>query len=320
MIKIVASLLIFLISLPSLAWTPQKPIEVYIGYSSGSTNEQVFRKLAEIVNENNPGVRFSIQPKPGADGTIAQNFLNAQPADGYHLSVPSLVSLFVANDIWQKSIKTYKWNSFVNVFVMGETPSAVITSINNTVTTPQDLVSQFQNSDRLINVAISGGTGRIAYEFFMHKTGAARGRIKHIPYQNATQTVIAVANGEVDFSFVPVTAARAAAESGKIKIVALTSNQPLPALPGVPTLSAVLPGFEIYSGWFVTLPSKTDPEIVSWYQREFSKAIQNPKYQQWAESNLIIVNNQRTDPESVKAYGEKLRRELSPAVKHISPE
>jgi tripartite-type tricarboxylate transporter receptor subunit TctC len=320
MIKIVASLLIFLVSLPSWAWTPQKPIEVYIGYSAGSTNEQVFRKLVEIVSENNPGVRFSIQPKPGADGTIAQNFLNAQLADGYHVSVPSLVSLFVANDIWQKSIKTYEWNSFVNVFVMGETPSAVITAANNIVSTPQDLVSRFRNPDRPINVAISGGTGRIAYEFFMHKTGADRGKIKHIPYQNATQTVIAVANGEVDFSFVPVTAARTAAESGKVKIVALTSNQSLPALPGVPTLSTVLSGFEIYSGWFVTLPGKTDPVIVSWYQREFTKAIQSPRYKQWAESNLIIVNDQRTTPESVKAYGEKLRRELSPATKHILPE
>ena len=320
MIKIFVSFLFVLSSLPSWAWTPQKPIEVYIGYSAGSTNEQVFRKLSEIVSENNPGVRFMIQAKPGADGTVAQNFLNNQPADGYHISVPSLVSLFVANDIWQKSIKNYEWNSFINVFVMGETPSAVIASVNNSVTTAQDLVSQFRNPARPINVAISGGTGRIAYEFFMYKTGSDRSKIKHIPYQNATQTVIAVGNGEVDFSFVPVTAARAAAEAGKVKIIGLTSNQPLPALPGVSTLSAVLPGFEIYSGWFVTLPAKTDPKIVSWYQTEFGKAIQSSKYQRWAESNLIMVNDQRITPDSVKSYAEKIRRDLIPATKHILPE
>jgi tripartite-type tricarboxylate transporter receptor subunit TctC len=318
--KILVSILITMVGWPAWAWAPQRAITAYIGYSAGSTNELVFRKVTEIISENNPDVKFLILARPGADGVIAQNHLIGQPADGYHVSVPSVVSLFVANDIWQKSVKMYDWDSFTNLAIMGETPSAVITHIDSKISSPKDLVSDFKQPGRPVNVAISGGTGRIAYEYFMHVIAGDRQKIQHVNYQNAGQTVIAVASKEVDYSFVPVTAARTAAESGKIKIIAVTSSARLLALPEASPLADVLPGFEIYSGWFVTLPKQTDPNIVAWYQREFSKAIRSDKYKRWAESNLIIINERRLDPAAVKSYAEKIRRELLPATQKIRPE
>jgi len=318
--KLFVSILITVVTWPAWAWTPQRPITAYIGYSAGSTNEQVFRKVTEVVSENNPDVRFLIQTRPGADGVIAQNHLTSQPADGYHIAIPSVVSLFVANDIWQRSSKHYEWDTFVNLAIMGETPSAVIVHVDSKINSPRDLVAYFRNPQRPVNVAISGGTGRIAYEYFMHMTSGDRGNIQHVNYQNAGQTVLAVASSEVDFSFVPVTAARAAAESGKVKIIAVTSASRLPGLLDVPSLSDVLLNFEIYSGWFITLPANTDAAIVAWYQREFSKAIRSDKYKRWAESNLIIVNDRRLDPVAVKNYAEKIRRELLPATQKIRPE
>ena len=318
--KIFVSILIIMVTWPAWAWTPQRSITVYIGYSAGSTNEQVFRKVTEIVTENNPDVKFLIQTRPGADGVIAQNHLSTQPADGYHISVPSVVSLFVANDIWQKSTKTYDWDSFINLAIMGETPSAVIAHIDSKINSPRDLVTYFKNPQRPVNVAISGGTGRIAYEYFMHVISGDRDKIQHVNYQNAGQTVLAVASKEVDYSFVPVTAARAAVDSGKVKIIAVTSSTRLTALSEVSILADLLPGFEIYSGWFVTLPKQTNPAAVAWYQREFSRAIRSDKYRRWADANLIIVNERRLDPVAVKSYAEKIRRELLPATQKIRPE
>ena len=309
-----------LICIPAWAWTPQRPINVYIGYGAGSTNETVFRKLTEVVVENNPDVKFLIQPRPGADGVIAQNHLATQPHDGYHISVPSVVSLFVANDIWQRDIKNYQWNQFVNLAIMGETPSAIIAPADSPVNSPRDLVAFMQKPDRPVNVAISGGTGRIAYEYFMHVIGGDSQLVKHVNFQNAGQTVLAVGGRQVDLSFVPVAAARSAVESGRVKIVALTGDQRLPMLPDVPSLHDVLPGFAIYSGWMITLPQGTDAGVISWYQKEFARAVRSDKYQRWAEQNLILINGRRLDPTSVRAYGERLRRDLLPATKNIKTE
>ena len=109
--------LLLLVPALAFAWQPTKPVSVVIGFQPGSGNEVGFRVLAAQVQKANPDVTFMVELKPGADSVLATNYLYEAKPDGYTISIPSYMGTFVTNDIWQKDIKKWQYNSFS--YVMG---------------------------------------------------------------------------------------------------------------------------------------------------------------------------------------------------------
>jgi tripartite-type tricarboxylate transporter receptor subunit TctC len=125
--RIIAAILLTILANGSaLAWEPTKPITVVIGNPTGAGNELAFRKLASIVEKQNPKVTFIIQNQPGADSVIAMNsFVKANP-DGYAIALPSHMSTFVTNDVWQKSIMKFRYDEFTPVMTIGKSPLVLV--------------------------------------------------------------------------------------------------------------------------------------------------------------------------------------------------
>ena len=150
------------------AWQPTRPVTVIIGFAPGSGNEISFRKAASIVEQSNPGVRFVIEHRPGADSVVAHNYFLTQPADGHTIAVPSHMSQYVTNDIWQRDIKRFEYNTFVNVVTLGQSPLALVAVPSSAVNTPTEFVTLIRQPGRPVNLAIGGGAHQMAYEFIMH--------------------------------------------------------------------------------------------------------------------------------------------------------
>ena len=148
--KILATLLL----LPALAfaWEPTKPVTVYVGNTPGAGNEIAFRKLADIVQKNNPKFIFVVQNIPGADSVIANNkFLEAAP-DGHTINLPSHMSSYVTNDIWEKNIKKYNWDTFVDVLTMGKSPLVLVANVKSSVNTPADFLKLISTTSKPIKI------------------------------------------------------------------------------------------------------------------------------------------------------------------------
>ena len=120
--KKLLAVLLLCAGLSAHAWEPTKPVTVIIGNTPGAGNEMAFRKLAEIVQKRNPNFVYVVQNIPGADSVIANNKVLEAPADGYTINLPSHMSSYVTNDIWEKNIKKYNYDSFVDVLTMGKSP------------------------------------------------------------------------------------------------------------------------------------------------------------------------------------------------------
>ena len=301
--------LLLLLSTSVWAWQPTKPINVITGYSTGSTNELTFRKASEIVTRNNPGVSFVIRSQPGQDGAIAMNAVVASDPDGYNVGVPSIFSLFVANDIFQNDLKKYQWDSLNSVAVLGESPVAIIAAVNSSVNTPAEFLQLLKKPTRFVNIATGGGTTNFLFEYLMYVNGS-RNMIENIPYKSTPEIAVAVAGGQTEFGLLPVSGAWKLAEAGKLKIIAVTGDRPLTMLPNVPVMTTV----KIQSGWMFSLPPNTPKEVIDWYQQEFGRAIKTDEYRQWADNMLITVDHNKLDPASVKKYGEFLRRTFLPVA------
>ena len=310
--KRILSLLILLPTL-AFAWTPTELISVTIGYT-GSQNELAFRKAMEVVIKNNPAVTFVPTNRPGGDGVVSNNFLVTQPANGYHIGLPSIAPTVVTNDLWQKDIKKYSWEECPIPVVLGETHLAIVAANSSPVNSFQELVALLKNPNRDINIASSGGSLGIAYKELIRLTNSTSNRITDIPFPATPANALAVAGGQVEFGINSYGAVAALAKDQRLKVLALISNE---SVRGYPLARDTLPGFQVTNGIMIMLPPATPRDIVQWYETEFGRAIRSPEYQQWAADNNMTINTNLTTDKNVKEYLKSVKVKLSKVVRFI---
>jgi tripartite-type tricarboxylate transporter receptor subunit TctC len=315
--KLLAALI--LVPTVALAWQPQQPVKVLIGFAPGSGNEISFRKASSIVEKNNPGVVFVVENKPGADAVISQNQLFAAEKNGLTIGIPSHMSLFVTNDIWQRNIKKFEYDSFNNVVTLGQSPLALVAKSTSLVDTPQQFLATVKSNHRSINIAVGGGAHQMAYEYIMLKLSGDKTRIQAVRYQGPSQAVTAVAGDkDVEFGIMPIAIAKPLIDAGKVKLVGLTGDRVPEKIAGAKLLEDSVPGISVYAGWMVSLPPGTAKEILDWYQREFSQAIKSKEYQNWARDSYILSPEDQLTAEGVKKYAVALRKNFAPIIAELS--
>jgi tripartite-type tricarboxylate transporter receptor subunit TctC len=316
-------LLLTLLLIPTLAlaWEPTKPVTVIVGNTPGAGNEIAFRKLAEIVQKRNPKFVYVVQNIPGADSVVANNKFAEAEADGHTINLPSHMSSYVTNDIWQKDIKKYEWDTFVDVLTMGKSPLVLVASSSSNVNTPQDFVRRISTTKEPINVATGGGAHRTAYEYLMDKGRGNRELVKPIKFNGplpAVQSVASYSNvGGTEFGIMPIAVARPLVEAGKVKAIGFTGTRKMSQYPDVPLLNTVAPGINVYAAWSIELPKGTNKDIVAWYQKEFAAAVRSEEYKEWRRLNVVFYEEDELTPTGLKKHMKELRDTFLPVLSKI---
>jgi tripartite-type tricarboxylate transporter receptor subunit TctC len=299
-----------LVPVMAFAWEPTRPVTVVIGNTPGAGNEMAFRKLAEIVQKKNPNFSYVVQNIPGADSVIANNrFLEAAP-DGYAINLPSHMSSYVTNDIWEKNIKKYNYDSFIDVLTMGKSPLVLVASVKSGIETPQDFVKYLQ-SGRNINVAIGGGAHRTAFEYLMDRGRGNRDAVRSIKFNGPVPALQSVGQWDgktgTEFGIMPIAVAKSLIDAGKVRPIGFTGTRKMPQFPTVPLLNTVAPGINVYAAWSIQLPPGTRSDTVEWYQREFSAAVRSAEYKEYTDANVIFYAEDELTPAGLKRHMEELR-------------
>lgn len=316
-------LLAILLLIPTLAfaWEPTKTVTVIVGNTPGAGNEIAFRKLAEIVQKSNPKFTYVVENRPGADSVVANNHFLLQPNDGYTINLPSHMSSYVTNDIWEAKVKKYQWDTFVDVLTMGKSPLVLVASPKSIVNTPVDFVRYVAKSTKPINIAVGGGAHRTAYEYLITKAHASRDIVKPIKFNGPLPAVTSVAQYDgkagTEFGIMPIAVARPLVEAGKVKPIGFTGTRTMPQYPNVPMLNTVAPGINVYAAWSIELPPSTDKDIVAWYQREFAKAVRSKEYAEWREQNVVFYEEAELTPAGLKKQMIALRETFLPVLQQI---
>ena len=312
--------LALLVPVLAFAWEPTKPVQVYIGNTPGAGNEMAFRKLAEIVQQKNPKFVYVVQNIPGADSVIANNKFLEAPSDGYTINLPSHMSSYVTNDIWEKNLKKYNYDSFNDVLTMGKSPLVLVASVKSGINTPQEFVKYIQ-SGRTINVAIGGGAHRTAFEYLMDKGHGNKDQVKSIKFNGPVPAVQSVGqwDGKIgtEFGIMPIAVAKALIDGGRVKPIGFTGTRKMPQFPNVPLLNGVAPGINVYAAWSIQLPPGTDKDIIAWYQKEFAAAVRSPEYKEYTDANVIFYAEEELTPAGLKKHMDELRASFIPVLSRI---
>lgn len=315
-------LLALLALLPALAfaWEPTRPVQVYIGNTPGAGNEMAFRKLAELVQKRNPNFVYVVHNIPGADSVIANNKFLEAAADGHTINLPSHMSSYVTNDIWERNIKKYNYDSFVDVLTMGKSPLVLVAGVKSGIETPQDFIKYIQ-SGKNINVAIGGGAHRTAYEYLMDRGKGNKDAVKPIKFNGPVPAVTSVAQWDgktgTEFGIMPIAVAKPLIEAGKVRPIGFTGTRRMSQFPNVPMLNTVAPGINVYAAWSIQLPPGTDKAIVDWYQQQFSAAVRSAEYREYCDANVIFYAEDELTPAGLKRHMDELRAAFLPVLSKI---
>ena len=214
------------------AW-PAKPIRMIVPLAPGATADIVARVFAEELGKS-LGQTIVVDNKTGAGGTIATAELARAPADGYTMGLVSQGTM-VFNIGLYKSPGYDPLKDLAMVAVTGGVSNVLIVSPDNPARTVVDLLAQARAKPGELTYS-SGGVGtshHMSGVLLELRTGV---KLQHVPYRATPAGIQAVANGEVAMGLFNTPTVIGLIKGGKLKALAVTSEQRSTLLPDAPTM------------------------------------------------------------------------------------
>ena len=315
--KVVKFLALALLSFSAHAWEPTKPVTAVIGFAPGSGNELSFRGFSSLIEKANPKINFIVENRPGGDGTIGMNHFVKLPNDGYHIYIASHQGIWVTADYANPENKKYTLDDFEYGLTLAKSPLAIIAHESSPTNTPKEFVDRMKNTTTPISIAAGSGAHKLAYEYMMYYIKGNKSLIKTIPYKGPAQAGQDVAGGHLEFGIIPVAVANVLVKSGKVKIIALTSEYKLEGLKDVPLMKDYVPGMNVYAAWGIIFPKGTNQDIIDWYVTVFRNAINSSEGRQFIKDNLMFAEIKEQTPVGFKASMMALRKQWIPIINEV---
>jgi tripartite-type tricarboxylate transporter receptor subunit TctC len=267
--------------LPAAAQTawPNRPVRIVVPFPAGGTTDILARAIAPELSKAF-GQQFVVDNRAGAGGNVGAEMVAKAPGDGYTLLMGTVGTHGINRALYARMpydpIKDFAPITLVagvpNVMVM-QTEKARTLGINSVA----DFVRYAKANPGKVNMASSGnGTSiHLAGELFKSMSGIY---MVHFPYRGSGPALIDLVGGTMDVMFDNLPSSMSQIKAGKLKALAVTSQQRSGALPEVPTVeeAAGLKGFDATSWFGLLAPAGTPPDVVSRIQQEVAKSLNTP--------------------------------------------
>ena len=265
------------LSAPALAADkfPSKPVHFVVGFAAGGPNDIVARVFGEWLS-NHLGQQFVIENRVGSGGMIAANAVINSAADGYTI-------MFVApnNAIGQTLYKNLPF-----VFLRDAAPVAGMMRLTNVMVVPPSLpvktVPEFiayakANPGKLSYASSGNGTSvHMSAELFKMKAGLD---MVHVPYRGSAAAYPDLLTGKVHVLFDNLPGSIEFVRSGQLRALGVTTAKRSDALPEVPSIAEIVPGYEASVWYGIAAPRNTPAEVITALNNAFTAALADPKIQ-----------------------------------------
>ena len=287
---------------------PSKAVRILIGYGPGGAADFTARLIGQKLQlPQQLGQPVIVESRPGAGSTIAIKALASAPADGYTLMVLS------EGGVVQSARGTKHGydldRDFAPVALAANGPYALTVHPSVPARNAKELVALAKQRPGRMNFG-SSGTGsaqHLAGELFQMITGT---KLTHVPYKGGAQAAVAAASGEVDMSFTTVPSALPFLQSGKLRLIGVSSPQRVSFMPNAPTLQELGVAYE-YTAWYgVIAPANVPAEIVNRLSGAIKAAVSAPDVKE--AFNKGGLEAMSSTPDEFRAF---LRRQFERAVK-----
>ena len=289
--KLIATALAFLAVGAHAQTYPAGPVRVVVPFPPGGGNDSMGRILAQKLTESF-GKQFVVDNRGGANGMVGSELVAKAPKDGYTLMVNG-ANFVTSPSLYAKP--TYDpVRQFDPISLLALAPNVLVVHPSVPARNVKELIALAKAKPKHINFAGSGSgsTPHLAGELFRTMTGT---QMMHVPYRGTGPAITGLLSGEVESMFMPALAAVPLINSGRVRALAVTSRNRLPALPSLPTVSeSGLRGYESSQWYGFLAPAGTPAEILNVLSTHTMKIMQTDDMKQrMAEAGSIAVGSTR---------------------------
>lgn len=273
--KIVPAVVLALAATHSVAQDlPPGPIRMLVGFAPGGGNDVIARVVATQFQMNTKQTMV-VENRPGGGSTLATAEMARATPNGSVLLLGSVGGQAIAPSVYSK-LPYDPVKGVQPVSLVAKSANALVVNNALPVKNVQELLAYAKAHPGELNVA-SPGNGTISHlsaELFKSMAGVA---ITHIPYRGDAPAMQDVMAGQAQMTFASLPSAKAGADSGKVRIIAVTSAKRVETMPDVPTIAeSGVPGYEVVSWYGVFTTGGTPMPTVKRLAQEIAAVVATP--------------------------------------------
>lgn len=255
---------------------PNQPVRIVVPFAAGGGGDFVTRAWSDKMSEA-LGQPMLVENRPGGNTINGTDVVAQATPDGHTLLVvnPNIVTNNFTGSTPYDSEADFDPVSLFVTYPMGLAVRADLE-----VDSVEELIAYAQENPGDLNYASSGdgSTSHLATLLLLDQTET---EMQHIPYGGAGPAIADVAAGTIDFFFTGLSQTMPHVESGRVKLLAVTSLERLETYPNVPTVhESGVEGFEALVWWGLVAPSGTPRERIDTIQTTLAEVMTDPVVQQ----------------------------------------
>lgn len=275
---------------------PTRPVMLVHGFGAGGNADSISRVMANALS-GELGEQVVVEAKPGAGGNLASEQVTRAQPDGHTIIL--LTGGHAVSAAMYKSLRFKPVEDFAFVSLVATFPFVIATRAESPLKTIGDVIEAARKDPGKLTFSSVGfgSTQHLTGELF---AGTAGVKLTHVPYRGGMQPLSDLISGRIDLVVDTITVTGAAIRAGTIRGLGVTSPQPWPALPDVPTIAGTLPGFQVPSWIGIAAPAATPPAVVAKLNAAIGKALQTDKVKE--QLGFLGVKPEATTPYGMRTF------------------
>jgi tripartite-type tricarboxylate transporter receptor subunit TctC len=252
---------------------PKQPVRYINLFAPGGATDLLSRAYCATMSEL-AGQQFVVENRTGAGGTVGQAAIAQAEPDGYTLGLGSIASLGIAPSIYP-SLPYDPARGFTYIAGIWQVPNVLFVNKDLPARSVPELIALVRRSPGRFSYG-SGGSGtspHLTMEWLKQLAGL---EMVHVPYRGGAPALLDVIAGRVQLAFDNIATVAGAIRQGQVRALAVTSREPSPALPELPTMREFYPELEITSWGGLVGPAGVAPAIVERLAGLTRRALQAP--------------------------------------------
>lgn len=249
----------------------RKPVAVVVPFAAGGSADVIARFLAKPMAERN-GWTFTIDNRAGAGGTVGAAFVARAPADGYTLLLATDGMYSINPQLYGKSAQETQ-AQLQPVMHIAESPLLIVVPASSPIKTFRDFIAAAKTRPLSYGTPGVGSAHQLLGELLAQRIGAP---LNHVPYRGAAAALGDLGGGQLDSLITLLATVQPLLDSGRARVIAVSSHQPFPTLRDVPTLAQTFDGLEMQVGYGLMVPAGTPAPLVAQWNKAAREALQDP--------------------------------------------
>ncbi len=291
---------------------PSRPIELVVHTSAGGGTDQLARLIADImVKEKLVSQQPQVSNRPGGGGATAFNYTKGKRGDPHvvqAMATGSFLSAMSRQDLG------FSLDDFTTLAFFAMDPQVIAVHVDTKFNNVRDLIEAAKREPGGISSAIASatGSGRLMLYMLEKETGA---RFRYVSFKSGSEAGTAVAGGHVQITTENLSEVAAHLEAKKVRVIGVTGDRRMTALPDAPTLKELGIPVVVGTGRGFIMPAGVPKEAAAAMEGILKRVYGSKGWRDYSATNNFEDNY--LDGAQLRKYLDARREEFVAFLTHV---